>query len=311
MRVLVTGGAGFIGSHLVEALVRRNFDVAVLDNLEAGSRGSREYPPDGVRFFERDLRDRDAVFEVLKGFQPNVISHQAAQSSVVESVRNCTADGQTNIIGTLNLLDASIATNVSRFIFASTGGAIYGEIPPGSRAGIDLVPQPISPYAIGKLAAEKYVEYFHRRFGLPVNILRYANVYGSRQSPHGEAGVVAIFLQRLQQREPLTIYARRSLGDEGCIRDYIHVSDVVRPNVSAIEGEIPDLVLNIGTGVGTSTRQLAQQLMQLTGLESELLFAGKRDGDVEYSVLDVTRFQELLGSALSLADGLRKTIPSH
>lgn len=308
MRVLVTGGAGFIGSHLVEALVDNKFDVAVLDNLESGS---RDHLLDGVRFFEQDIRDRDAVFAVLRDFQPDIVSHQAAQSSVVESVRNRTSDAQTNIMGSLNLLDASIATNVSRFIFASTGGAIYGEIPPSSRAGIDLFPQPISPYAIGKLAAEKYVEYFHLRFGLPVNILRYANVYGSRQSPHGEAGVVAIFLQRLQQGEPLTVYARHSPGDEGCIRDYIHVSDVVRANVAAIEGEIPDLVLNIGTGVGTSTYQLAQQLQQLAVLESDLLFAGKRDGDVEYSVLEVTRLQELLGSALPLADGLRKTIPSH
>jgi len=305
MRVLVTGGAGFIGSHLVEAMVANNYDVAVLDNLEAGS---SDHLIDDVRFFNRDIRDRSAVFDVLREFQPNVVSHQAAQSSIVNSIRNCPADAQTNIVGTLNLLDASIATNVSRFIFASTGGAIYGEISEGSKAGIDLVPQPISPYAIGKLAAETYVKYFHNRFGLPVHILRYANVYGSRQSPHGEAGVVAIFLWRLQQREPLTIYARNLQGDEGCIRDYIHVSDVVRANIAAIEGHIQDLALNVGTGIGTSTCELAQKIMQLSGFKSELKFAGKREGDVKYSVLDAVRFQELMGPALPLAVGLKKTI---
>ncbi|TWT39905.1 UDP-glucose 4-epimerase [Thalassoglobus neptunius] len=305
MRIMITGGAGFIGSHLVDALVQKNFEVAVLDNL---SSGSSQYLPKNVHLFKNDICDRDAVFAVFKEFQPEVVSHQAAQSSVVESVRNLMSDCNTNIIGTLNLLDASIETNVTRFVFASTGGAIYGEIPPGSCATIDRTPKPLSPYAIGKLAAEHYVEYFHRQFQLPVNILRYANVYGSRQSSHGEAGVVGIFLQQLRRGEPLTIFARKCQGDDGCIRDYIHVSDVVGVNLRAITGGIADFVLNVGTGIGTPTRELALQLMQLTETEVELIFAEKRDGDVEHSVLEVSRFQKLLPPPLPLTCGLRKTI---
>lgn len=303
MRLLVTGGAGFIGSHIAEQAVARGWEVAVLDDL---SSGNRDNVPVQATFFEGDIRDEILVRRVFENFRPSVVSHQAAQASVSVSVREPAKDAEINILGSINLLSAAVEFDVDRFLFASTGGAIYGEVPAGA-ATEETPPQPLSPYAASKFAVENYLRCFQREHGLKYNILRYANVYGPRQDPHGEAGVVAIFLNRLLAGEALQINAMREAGDPGCIRDYVHVHDVVAANLAAAEGQIPHTVMNVATGVGTTTRELAETLFTVLQQRVELRFAGRRMGDTERSVLSPARYAELLQMPLSLAAGLGNT----
>jgi UDP-glucose 4-epimerase len=303
MRLLITGGAGFIGSHIADLALQRNWTVGVMDDL---SGGRRENVPDGVELFPVDIRSRDSVWKVFRAFRPEVVSHQAAQASVSISVREPVRDAQINIIGSLNLLDAAVEFKVQRFLFASTGGAIYGEVPEG-QATEETLPQPLSPYAAAKFAVENYLRCYGREHGLKSVILRYANVYGPRQDPHGEAGVVAIFLNRLLAGEPLRINAMRTAGDDGCIRDYVHVSDVASVNLAAATPDFPYQVINVGTGRGISTRMLAETLQQVSGMRSELTFGPKRAGDTERSVLSPERFRALFGEPVSLEEGLRDT----
>ena len=262
MRLLVTGGAGFIGSHVAEMAVAEGWTVAVIDNLASGR---RENVPDDAEFFQVDIRDRKAVDQVFAEFQPTAVSHQAAQASVAVSVREPQMDAEVNIMGSLNIMTACVAGNVGRLVFASTGGAIYGEIPDGLSAGIDFPPVPISPYACSKFAVEKYLECFRLEHGLKYTVLRYANVYGPRQDPHGEAGVVAIFCNRILAGESIQLNAKRRVGDDGCVRDYIFIEDVAGSNIAALKGKIPDSILNVGTGQETTTIQLADILQQAIG----------------------------------------------
>jgi UDP-glucose 4-epimerase len=304
MKLLVTGGAGFIGSHVVEAALAAGHEVLVLDDL---STGKRTNVPSAARFEQLDLRDAPAVRDAVLAFRPDAVSHQAAQASVAVSVRDPRLDVGVNVIGSLNLLEACAEAKVVRLVFASTGGAIYGEVAQPARASEDTVPRPQSPYAISKLAVEQLLEVFRLHRGLDYGVLRYANVYGPRQDPHGEAGVVAIFMQALLESRPLQINARKALGDGGCLRDYVYVDDVVRANLAALRGELPDRVLNVGTGVAANTEQLASAIFQAAGRRSELTMAGPRAGDVERSVLDVTRFSAILGAPTRLADGIART----
>ncbi len=300
--MLVTGGAGFIGSHVVEAALEAGWEVAALDDL---SSGQRENLPEGVHLFEVDVRDVPAVEAAFQDFRPSVVSHQAAQASVSVSVREPVFDAEVNVIGGLNVLLAARAQGVERVVFASTGGAIYGEVPSGA-ASEETPPRPYSPYATSKLSFEHYLETFRQQYGLEFVILRYGNVYGPRQNPHGEAGVVAIFADRMLAGQPVQINAMREPGDGGCVRDYVYVSDVARANLAAARGETPRL-LNIGTGVGTSTRELAEQLAAALNVQADLRPAPPRPGDLERSVLDPSRFQEVLGEPLGLEEGLRRT----
>ena len=194
MRLIITGGAGFIGSHIADRALEKGWAVAVIDDL---SSGRRENVPDGAEFFEVDICSKDDVDRVFEHFKPTAVSHQAAQASVAVSVREPQMDANVNVIGSLNILTASVANKVEQIVFASTGGAIYGEVPDGVRAGIDFSPVPISPYACSKFSVEKYLECFRIEHGLKYTVLRYANVYGPRQDPHGEAGVVASFCNRI------------------------------------------------------------------------------------------------------------------
>ncbi|MFW5875159.1 MAG: NAD-dependent epimerase/dehydratase family protein [Myxococcota bacterium] len=302
MRVLVTGGAGFIGSHVVDALLERKHEVCVLDDLSTGSRRNlrQELP-----FVEGDLRDAALLDRIFREFRPEAVCHQAAQTSVSVSVREPVRDADVNVIGSLRLLETCVAHDVRRVVFASTGGAIYGEVPEGAQADEGTEARPTSPYGCAKLAVERYMDAYRHEHDLAPTCLRYANVYGPRQDPHGEAGVVAIFCRRLLAGEPLQINARRDEGDAGCVRDYVFVDDVVRANVDALEGRIEAAVTNVGTGVGTSTLAVARQLAAAVGREPETRAAPRRPGDLERSVLTPGAAAP---TPTPLAEGLAKTV---
>lgn len=304
MRLLITGGAGFIGSHIADRALSKGWTVAVLDDL---SSGRFENVPSAARFFKVDIRDTAAVSEAFSAFEPTVVSHQAAQASVAVSVREPQRDAEINILGSLNILAACVSQQVQKIVFASTGGAIYGEVPEGTRAGVDFNPVPISPYACSKFAVEKYMECFRQEHGLSYNVLRYANVYGPRQDPHGEAGVVAIFCNRILDGQSISLNARREAGDDGCIRDYVFIEDVVAANVAALEGSVPDKILNVGTGKETTTRQLSDLLQKELERNVEVLPNQKRAGDIERSLLDADRLVELLGPVTTIETGLAQT----
>jgi UDP-glucose 4-epimerase len=304
MRAIVTGGAGFIGSHVADGLLEEGHEVLVLDDL---SSGRLENVPRGATLVRGDIRDHELVRRTFSDFRPDVVSHQAAQTSVSVSVREPRRDAEINVLGGLEVLLASIESGVGRFVFASTGGAIYGEVPEGVRAAPGYPLTPISPYACSKLAFENYLAAYGIASGIEYTTLRYANVYGPRQDPHGEAGVVAIFSQRLLAGEPLRVNARREKGDDGCVRDYVYVGDVVRANLRAARGELSERVVNVCTGEATSTKSLALALAEAFGREPELVHAEKREGDLERSVLEPnpTAFG---GEALGLGEGIGRTV---
>lgn len=304
MRLLITGGAGFIGSHIAEKSLAMGWQVGIIDDL---SSGRRENVPSGAEFFQVDIQDAAALDAVFATFCPDAVSHQAAQASVSVSVREPQRDASINILGTLNVLQSSVRHKVQQVVFASTGGAIYGEVPEGTRASISTTPVPVSPYACSKFAVEKYLECFRQEHGLNYTVLRYANVYGPRQDPHGEAGVVAIFCNRMIAGEGVKVFARKTVGDPGCVRDYVFIEDVVKANVAALQGKIPDRILNVGTGRESTTLQLAQVLQKALSSSSKIDFGDRRAGDVERSLLDADRLAELLGPVVQIEQGLEQT----
>jgi UDP-glucose 4-epimerase len=256
VRVLLTGGAGFIGSHVAGDLLGRGHEVAVVDDLSAGR---RENIPGGAQFYEADIRS--GCGEIFEAFEPEVLCHQAAQMDVRRSVREPDFDAEVNILGTVRLLQNCAEYGVGKVVFASTGGAIYGEqqlLP----APEDHPLNPLSPYGVSKLACERYMYYYHVQFGLPYVALRYANVYGPGQDPHGEAGVVAIFCGNLAQGKTSTIN-----GGGEQTRDYVYVGDVARANVLALESQVPSGAYNIGTGVETSVNRLYDLLREISARE--------------------------------------------
>ncbi|MEZ6059112.1 MAG: NAD-dependent epimerase/dehydratase family protein [Planctomycetaceae bacterium] len=304
MRLLITGGAGFIGSHIADKALAKGWTVGILDDL---SSGRRENVPSQAEFFEVDIRNKAGVDAAFSKFRPTLVSHQAAQASVAVSVREPQLDAEINIIGSINVMSACVAAGVERIVFASTGGAIYGEVPDGTRAAVETVPVPISPYACSKLAVEKYLECFRVEHGLQHTILRYANVYGPRQDPHGEAGVVAIFCNRIIAGEGIQVNARRTAGDAGCVRDYVYIDDVAGANIAACENRVSDPILNIGTGQETTTRLLADVLQKELGKSVEVRPSDRRPGDIERSLLNNDRLVELLGPTVDISKGLAQT----
>ena len=296
-RILVTGGAGFIGSHVAEAFIEAGHTVAVLDNL---SSGKRENVPQKAQFFEIDITDREGLEGVFSEFRPEIVSHHAAQISVNRSVREPCFDAEQNILGTINLLDLSAKYGVKCFIFASTGGALYGDavtIPSNE----DTPVIPLAPYGIAKASVEHYIRFFSGEHGIESVVLRYANVYGPRQDPHGEAGVVAIFSLKALAGEGCVIYGT---GDQ--TRDFVFVKDVARANLAAIDGK-PG-TYNIGTGIETSINKLFSEFKTLEG-SLEAKHDAARPGEVFRSALDVSRAKQDLGwqPQVSLSDGIRET----
>jgi len=284
--ILITGGAGFIGSHIVDALWGGH-EVAVLDDF---SSGKTENLPAGTKVFRVDVRDRDAVLKAFTEFKPTHVYHQAAQISVSHSVAEPAFDASVNILGGLNVLDAAREHGVERVVFASTGGAIYGEVPEGEKADEGWLPRPASPYAASKASFEYFLDVYRQQYGLRYTVLRYGNVYGPRQDPHGEAGVVAIFSRRLLEGKPVRVFARERKGDEGGIRDYVYVGDVVTANLLALENDL-DGVYNVGSGQGRSTTEVLRAIAASLGVEPEIEWEGIRPGDLRRSVLDPGRLE--------------------
>ncbi len=297
-KILVTGGAGFIGSHIVDAYVAAGHEVIVVDNLSSGQRG---HVPTRVKFVQMDIRD-PALRSMFVQERPEIVNHHAAQSSVAVSVNDPRLDADVNILGTLNLLMQCVEFGTKRVIFASTGGAIYGE---PDRIPVDEThpARPISPYGISKLVGEIYLHYFASR-GLEWAVLRYSNVYGPRQDPHGEAGVVAIFAQAILAGRTPTIF-----GDGRQTRDFVYVGDVAAANLRALDAPTGQIA-NIGTGIETPVNDLFAKLADLCEFRGKPAYAPARAGDVRHIALDVTSAKTWLKWApqVSLDEGLSRTV---
>jgi UDP-glucose 4-epimerase len=304
-RVMVTGGAGFIGSHVADSYLEQGYDVTVVDDL---STGRRENVPAEAEFVQCGVND-DRARQLLAEGGFAVLNHHAAQMDVRVSVADPLRDERINISGLLNLLEGVRAGGVRRVLFASSGGVVYrdtGELPHREEA-----PKlPVSPYGVSKLASEYYLAAYAMLYGVEVVLLRYANVYGPRQNPHGEAGVVAIFAQRVRDGETITVY-----GDGAQTRDYVFVEDVVQANLAATGGPVPEVTsidsvaFNVGTGVETSVNQLAATMLEVAGSEVPIRHADARSGELLRSAVDTAKLNAHWGwsPAVTIPDGLSRT----
>jgi UDP-glucose 4-epimerase len=306
MKTLVTGGAGFIGSNLVDALVARGDDVAVIDNLATGKRENLQHATaNGAELIELDVRDAEAVAAAVERVGPEVIFHLAAQIDVRKSVADPAHDSRVNVEGTINVLAAAQASGVRRLINTSTGGAIYGEgqILPAPE---DHPVAPESPYGLSKFCAENYCALFTRLHGLSTVSLRYGNVYGPRQDPLGEAGVIAIFCGKLLDGGRPQIF-----GDGKQTRDYVYVGDVVDANLRAVDSDVTG-AFNVGRGVATSVLDIVEALAAQSGNGFEADHLPARTGEVQHIALDPSRTKAELGweAQVGLDQGLARTLDS-
>lgn len=284
MKVLVTGGAGFIASHLSDRLIALGHDVVIVDDL---SKGKIENLPLQAKFYEIDIRDRGLV-DVFAAEHPEVVFHHAAHADVTRSVRDPEHDASVNILGSLNLLECSRAGSVKKFIYASTGGALYGEpcyLPADESHPI----HPVCPYGVSKHVVEQYLFVYRVNHGLDYTVLRYPNVYGPRQDPYGEAGVVAIFaVQLLNERQPVIF------GDGSKTRDYCAVADIVDANLLALNSQ-PGSIYNLGRGVEVSDLEVFETVRQAVASKTTPVFAAVRPGEVEHIALDATKAEREMG----------------
>jgi UDP-glucose 4-epimerase len=315
MKIVVTGGAGFIGSHIVDGLLAAGHAVAVIDDLSSGDRANL---PAGVPLHVIDIVDGKAVAGVFAKERPDAVCHQAAQMSVSRSVREPLFDAQVNCIGLINVLDAAAHHGCRRVVFASSGGVLYGDVT--TPAPESTPANPVSPYGITKWVGERYLKFFAEEHGLATVALRYSNVYGPRQNPHGEAGVVAIFCKKLLAGEKAMIN-----GDGRYVRDYVYGPDVARANVIALTHDLPQVQpktltsLNIGTGIGTDVNELEAMIRAAVGavLERrgrtanlpEPMHGPARAGDLRSNLVDAALASRVLAwrPEVSLADGVAQT----
>ncbi|BCA54722.1 putative UDP-glucose 4-epimerase [Nitrospira sp. KM1] len=300
MKVLVTGGAGFIGSHVVDRLVQEGHAVVIIDNLSTGKRRNINR---AARFYKSDIQSW-RVERVFRNERPNIVMHLAAQMDVRKSVEDPMFDAQVNILGTLNIMQQAVKHGARKVVFSSSGGAIYGDQ--------DLYPapethptKPLSPYGLSKLCGEQYLSYFQRVGGLQVVNLRYANVYGPRQDPEGEAGVVAIFIQKLLNNEQAVIN-----GNGRQTRDFIFVEDVVEANLAVMGSQDSEGTYNVGTGMETSVNDLFRILVQHTGSTCKEVHGPAKKGEQARSVIDSGKLRHEMAwePRMSLTDGLKRTV---
>jgi UDP-glucose 4-epimerase len=299
LKLLITGGAGFIASHVADAAIERGHSVIIVDDL---SMGKMENVNPRAKFIKMDIRDQ-AMSSLFREEQFDVVMHHAAQMDVRKSVDDPQFDASVNIVGTINLLENARTFGVKKFTFASTGGAIYGEqdyFPADEEHPL----RPLSPYGIAKLAVEKYLFYYNAVFGLQYVALRYANIYGPRQNPHGEAGVIAIFASKMFAGEQPVIN-----GDGKQTRDYTYVGDVVRANMFALEYQKSG-IFNVGTGIETDVSQLFNYLKEFIGAKCVEQHAPAKKGEQFRSVLNYSKIKNILGwePMVSLEDGLERTV---
>jgi UDP-glucose 4-epimerase len=299
MKILITGGAGFIGSHIVAAYVAAGHDVCVVDDLSSGFKHNL---PAGVRFHEADIRDHDlaGVFEIEK---PEIVNHQAARANVRESLERPVLYADVNVVGSVNLLECCRKYGVKKVIYASTGGAVYGE-PLRLPVSEDHPVNPLDPYGASKHHVEHYLHLYGVNYNIAFTALRYPNVYGPRQNPHGEAGVVAIFTGQMLKGITPTI---NGSGEQQ--RDFVSVSDVARANLLAIEeGDFE--ILNIGSCIGTSVNTIFFTLAELTGFQNKPIYGPAKKGEVSNIFLDSKRAQNVLGWSpqISLKEGMAVTV---
>lgn len=312
MRVLVTGGAGFIGSHIVDQLKAFGHQPFVIDDLSSGERCN---VPHDVPLYEVNICDASRVAEVFDVVRPDCVCHQAAQISVSRSMREPAFDAEVNVMGMIRVLDNAARVGARRVVYASSGGVLYGDVT--VPADEDSPSRPISPYGITKWIGEKYLEFYARERNLTAVALRYGNVFGPRQNPHGEAGVVAIFSQKLLGGEPATIN-----GDGKYVRDYVYAIDVARANVLALESRLEQqfLPLNIGTGIPTDVNQLTDlirgEIQRIWSVSKpgatlpQCKHGPARSGDLRSSLLDASRAKSILGwkPMATMATGIRDTV---
>lgn len=302
MKILVTGGAGFIGSHVVDALVREGHQVVVVDDL---SMGRREQVSPAARFHQVDIRQRDAIGEVFRAERPELINHHAAQGNLRRSMEEPSFDASVNTVGSLILLELSLAYGVRKFVYISSGGAVYGE---PQRLPVDECHpiRPLSAYGVSKYSVEQYLDLFGGASGLDYTILRYGNVYGPRQDPRGEAGVVAIFSRQMLAGQRPTIF-----GDGTKTRDYVHVDDIVRANLLVMgETRAAGRVYNLGLGREVSDRQIFELVRSAVGVTVEPTLAAKRAGEIDRICLDASRAKAELGwePTIPLEEGIARTV---
>ncbi|MCS7230814.1 MAG: SDR family oxidoreductase [Elusimicrobiota bacterium] len=302
MKILITGGAGFIGSNIVDECIKKGWNVIVVDNLSTGKKENINYK---AKFYNVDITDFETLKKVFEKENPDIINHHAAQIDVRKSVANPQYDASINIIGSLNLLELSVKCKVKKFIFASSGGTIYGECKGKRLPKESNKPLPESPYGCAKASVEFYMWYYHKVYGLNVISLRYANVYGPRQDPFGEAGVISIFINRMLNNEDVYIF-----GDGKQMRDFVFVKDVVDANIKSMLSNKNFGIYNVGSGKTISIISLFKKLKNLLNYNKSPIYQPPRKGEILKSCLSIDLIKKELNWSpkVSLDEGLKKTI---
>lgn len=305
MKIILTGGAGFIGSHVADAYLHLGHRVAVIDDL---STGCRQNLNPKAKFYKTDIRNLGAIENIFRKEKPEIVNHHAAKASVIESIKNPTETLEVNILGTANLLSAFArhGRGQRKFIFASTGGAIYGE-PKKIPTAEDAIPLPLSPYGLSKLLAEELIKFYGRQHSLKYLIFRYSNVYGPRQNPYGEAGVVAIFSKQMSRGKRPTIF-----GDGSKTRDYVQVSDIVRANILALRRG-KNTTLNLGWGKEIKDEIVFREIAKALGFSKPPIYAPFRPGEVHRIALDAHRARRVIGwqPKIDFAAGITQTVAAY